>query len=142
MKHTKNSHLIIRAFCVFRGKLSNKLKTNIMHEISLCESILELLQTQATLQNYSKVKVVYLEIGKLSSIEPEALRFGFDIVMKNSIADNARLDIIEIDASAWCFNCEQIIIIEQRYDPCPLCGAVKLDIKQGEQMRIKELEVI
>lgn len=113
-----------------------------MHEMSLCQGILEILESQAKTQNYSKVKCVYLEIGKLSSIEPDALRFGFDIVMKNSLADNARLEIIEIDGKAWCFDCGQTIIIEQRYDPCPLCGSVKLQINEGEQMRIKELEVI
>lgn len=112
-----------------------------MHEMSLCEGILEVLKQHAETQHYTKVKTVWLEIGTLSSIEPDALRFSFDLVVQNSLADGAKLEIIAIDAQAWCFFCQQIIIIQQRYDVCPLCGGVSLQINDGEQMRIKELEV-
>ncbi len=52
-----------------------------MHEISLCESVLQVLEQQAPVQNYQKVKTVWLEIGILSGIDIDALRFGFDVVM-------------------------------------------------------------
>ncbi len=112
-----------------------------MHEMSLCEGILEVLQQQAQQQHYAKVKTVWLEIGKLSSVEPDALRFSFEVVMQGSLADSATLEIIEVDGQAWCLSCQQNIIIEHRYDSCPLCGAYQLQINDGEQMRIKELEV-
>ncbi len=112
-----------------------------MHEMSLCEGILDVLQQQAKQQQFVRVKTVWLEIGKLSSVEPDALRFGFDMVMQGSLAESATLEIIEVDGQAWCFACQQQIIIEHRYDGCPLCGAYQLQINDGEQMRIKELEV-
>ena len=37
-----------------------------MHEMALCESILQLVEENATTQGYSKVKKVWLEIGALS----------------------------------------------------------------------------
>jgi hydrogenase nickel incorporation protein HypA/HybF len=112
-----------------------------MHELSLCEGILDVLQQQAQQQNFSRVKTVWLEIGKLSSVEPNALRFGFDVVMKGTLAESAELEIIEVDGQAWCFQCLQNVKIAHRYDGCPLCGAYQLQVNDGDQMRIKELDV-
>jgi hydrogenase nickel incorporation protein HypA/HybF len=113
-----------------------------MHEMSLCESMLQILEQQAVEQGYTKITTVRLEIGKLSSVEPEAMRFAFEVVRRGTLAEQAKLEILEIEGKAWCVTCQQQIIITQRYDGCPLCGAYQLLISDGEQMRIKELEVI
>lgn len=112
-----------------------------MHEISLCENIRQVLEQQASLQQYQRVKTVWLEIGRLSSIDPEAIRFSFEVVMQGSIAEQARLEIIEVPGEARCMECLQTVQLQQRYDECPLCGSYRLQIHNGEQMRIKELEV-
>ncbi len=113
-----------------------------MHEMSLCEGMREILQQQAEQQNYSTVKTVFLEIGKLSNVEPDAIRFAFSVVMRGSLAENATLEIIEVAGQAWCMQCQKNVVIEHRYDGCPLCESHQLQITDGEQMRIKELDVI
>lgn len=112
-----------------------------MHEMSLCESVLEILEQQSRQQNYRKVTRVWLEIGALSSVEPDAMRFCFDAVMQGSLADNAQLEIVTVRGQAWCLQCNKNVLIEQRYDICPECGGFQLQVNDGEQMRIKELEV-
>ncbi len=56
-----------------------------MHEMSLCEGVLQVLQTEAVTQHFNKVKTVWLEIGDLSSVEPEAMLFSFSVVTRNSM---------------------------------------------------------
>lgn len=112
-----------------------------MHEISLCEGILSALEENAEKQNYTRVKTVWLEIGNLSGVEIEAMRFGFDVVMKNSLADGAKLEIIEVPGQAWCMQCSKTVAAEQRFSACPDCGSYQLQVTAGEEMRIKELEV-
>lgn len=112
-----------------------------MHEMSLCENILEIINAQADQQAFSKVDLVRLEVGPLSGVEVEALRFGFDVVMRGSVAEKARLDIICPEAAAWCASCNKTVSIVERYDPCPACGAVNLQITSGGELRIKEMEV-
>ena len=112
-----------------------------MHEMSLCENILDILEQQAREQQYHKVSTVWLEIGTLSSVEPEAMRFCFDAVMKGSLAEKAQLEIVLVQGQAWCLQCNKNVIIKQRYDACPDCDAFPLQVTNGEQMRIKELEV-
>jgi hydrogenase nickel incorporation protein HypA/HybF len=112
-----------------------------MHELSLCEGILQTLESHARGQGYRRVKTVWLEIGGLAGVEQSALRFNFDIVTRDTLADGARLEIIDIPAQAWCLPCAEVVQISQRYDACPLCGSHQLQISTGEEMKIKELEV-
>ncbi|MDD5391563.1 MAG: hydrogenase maturation nickel metallochaperone HypA [Thiothrix sp.] len=112
-----------------------------MHEMSLCEGVLQVLEDEAKRQNFTKVKSVWLEIGTMSGVEIEAMRFCFDAVVGNSLADGAKLEIIEIPAEAWCLNCAQSVAVKQRFDACPVCGSYQLQVIRGDEMRIKELEV-
>ncbi len=112
-----------------------------MHELSLCESVLQVIEQQAQAENYQTVTAVYLEIGALYGVDPEAMRFCFDSVVQGSLAANARLEIIEIAGQAWCSSCNTNVLVEQRYESCPNCGSYPLQINDGDQMRIKQLEV-
>ena len=112
-----------------------------MHEMSLCEGILQVLEDNAKEQGYSRVKTVWLEIGELSGVEIEAMRFGFDAVMRNSLADGAKLEIIRLPGQAWCMQCSKNVVVKQRFDECPDCGSYQLQVTGGDEMRIKELEV-
>ena len=113
-----------------------------MHEMSLCESILQILEEQARAKDFSSVRKVRLEIGRFSSVEPEALRFGFDVVMKGSVADGAELEIIELPGKAFCLDCVEQVEVMGRLDPCPGCGGGRLAHEGGDEMRIKDLEVV
>jgi hydrogenase nickel incorporation protein HypA/HybF len=112
-----------------------------MHEMSLCEGVMQVIEDNAKTQNFASVKAVWLEIGALSGVEVSALSFCFDVVCKGSIAHNATLHIIELPAQAWCMQCAQIITIKQRYDACPHCNGHQLQVTSGDEMRIKEMEV-
>jgi hydrogenase nickel incorporation protein HypA/HybF len=112
-----------------------------MHEMSLCEGVLQVLQTEAKKQGFNKVKAVWLEIGDLSSVEPEAMLFSFDVVTRNSLADGAKLNIINVPGDAWCMQCSKNVAVKQRFDECPECGGYQLQVIAGDEMKIKELEV-
>jgi hydrogenase nickel incorporation protein HypA/HybF len=112
-----------------------------MHEISLCEGVLQILEDHAQRQGFHQVKRVWLEIGALSGVDPGAMRFGFDAVMKGSLAEGAVLEIIELSGQAWCMPCGKSVPVQARFEPCPECGSHQLQITGGDEMRIKELEV-
>jgi len=112
-----------------------------MHEMAISESILEIIEEQAVVQRFSQVKRVWLEIGRFAGIEIDALRFTFEAVSRNSVAEGSSLEIIEIPGTAWCLECGKSVDIRQRFDPCPECGGFQLQVSGGDDMRIKELEV-
>jgi len=112
-----------------------------MHELSLCEGVIQLIEDQAREQGFSRVRTVWLEIGELAGVETEAMRFSFDAIAKGSVADAARLEIVDVPGRARCPTCNHAVTISARYDACPDCGHYPLEITAGEEMRIKELEV-
>jgi hydrogenase nickel incorporation protein HypA/HybF len=109
--------------------------------MSLCESILQIVEDEAQRQGFERVIRVRLEIGRLSGVELEAMRFGFDAVTRGSLAEGATLEIIEMPGRAWCLPCGREVEVQQRFDACPLCGSYQLQVVSGEQMQIKDLEV-
>ncbi|HHI71847.1 MAG TPA: hydrogenase maturation nickel metallochaperone HypA [Rhodobacteraceae bacterium] len=112
-----------------------------MHEMSICESILGVIEEQAAAQSFCKVRRVRLEIGPLAGVETEALRFSFDVVTRGSLAEGAALEILEPPVTAWCMPCAVPVKVGQRYDACPKCGSHQVQISGGDELRIKDMEV-
>ena len=76
-----------------------------MHEMSLAEGVLQLVEDTARRENAQRVKLVVLEIGRLSSVQPDALRFCFDAVTRGGIARDAALEIVDVPGAGWCMQC-------------------------------------
>lgn len=113
-----------------------------MHEMSLCENIREIIEDQAKADGFTTVNRVWLEVGPLSCVEPDALRFGFDVVMRGSIAEGAALEITASTEKAHCPVCQTMAIIQHRYDSCPQCGVGPMETVRGDALKISKLEVV
>lgn len=113
-----------------------------MHEMSLTEGVVRILEDQAVRHGISRVKTVWLEIGELSSVDPDSMLFCFGAIAKgNPLTAEAVLEIVRVPGTAWCMDCSESMAIGQRFDPCPKCGGHHLTVTAGDEMRIKELEV-
>jgi hydrogenase nickel incorporation protein HypA/HybF len=112
-----------------------------MHELSLCEGILQILRSEGQARAFRRVRVVRLELGPYCCASPEALEFCFQVASRQTIADGALLDIVRLPAEAWCMDCAQAVSIADRGGACPRCGGVALQTRGGDDMRIRELEV-
>ena len=113
-----------------------------MHEMSLVEGIRAAIEDAARANEFSRVTKVRLEIGRLAGVERAALEFAFDVVLRGSLAEGAALQIIDIPGQAGCFDCGKTVEIEHRLDICPECGGTRLLVQGGDEMRIKDLEVL
>ena len=111
-----------------------------MHEMALAEGVLQIVEDAARREGLRRVRTVWLEIGQLASVEPEAMRFCFDAVARDSIAAGARLEIIATAGSAWCAECAAAIALAAIGDACARCGGYQLRVTGGTEMRVKELE--
>ncbi|MBK1674539.1 hydrogenase maturation nickel metallochaperone HypA [Ectothiorhodospira shaposhnikovii] len=109
--------------------------------MSIAESLIQLLEEQALAQQFSRVRKLWLEIGPLASVDVPSLQFCFEAVSRHTLAEAAVLEIIEVPGLAWCLGCEARVDIHQRFDACPKCGSYRLQVIQGDELRVKELEV-
>ncbi|WP_139559217.1 hydrogenase maturation nickel metallochaperone HypA [Methylotetracoccus oryzae] len=112
-----------------------------MHEMSLAEGIVQLIEEAAHSEGFAKVTAVWLEIGRLAAVEPDALRFCFDAVVAGTIAEGSRLEIIDVEGSGWCMDCCEPVTLGALFGPCPQCGSHKVQATGGTEMRVKELAV-
>ncbi len=113
-----------------------------MHEMSLAEGIRSIVLDQARSHGFARVTVLRLEIGRFAGVEKPALEFAFDVVMRGSPAEGARLEMIDLPGKALCYDCMKTVEIAARLDPCPLCGGGKLIPDGGDEMRIRDMEVV
>ena len=113
-----------------------------MHEMSICQSLVGLIADEASRSQFTRVTRVRLEIGRFAGVEPRALLFGFDVTARGTIAEGASLDIIDLPGRAWCFDCNESIEIDHQAAFCPRCEGARLRVTGGEELRIKDLEVI
>ncbi|MTH46682.1 hydrogenase maturation nickel metallochaperone HypA [Intestinirhabdus alba] len=112
-----------------------------MHELSLCQSAVEIVLQQAEQHGVTRVTGVWLEIGALSCVEESAVRFSFDIVCRGTIAEGSTLHIGYRPAQAWCWDCGEAVEIERHDAPCPRCQGVSLRVDAGDSLKVKSIEV-
>ena len=112
-----------------------------MHEMSLAEGVLQVIEDAGRAQSFSRVKTVWLEIGRLAGVEIEAMQFCFDAVTRGSIADGAALVILQDAGQGWCMHCSVTVPLDSPGDACPHCGSYQVQVTGGTDMRVKELEV-
>lgn len=113
-----------------------------MHEMSLAEGIRTIVQEQARQHGFARVTRLRLEIGRFAGVEKSALAFAFDVVMRGSPAEGATLEMIDLPGQALCYDCLKAVQIDDRLAPCPLCGGGRLMPEGGNEMRIRDMEVL
>jgi hydrogenase nickel incorporation protein HypA/HybF len=111
-----------------------------MHEVSLIESIVDLVVAERQKQAFTRVRMIRLTVGALGHAEPGALRFCFDAVTGGTIADGAALEIEIVPGAGWCAVCQRTMPIEERFATCPDCDQ-PLRMVAGGELRLAELEV-
>ena len=112
-----------------------------MHEMSLMESVREIVDEAARANGASRVAAVRLRIGALAAVDPEALRFAFDVVMRGGPAEAATLEIASTPGAAWCWDCTRSVALGAGEVACPECGGHRLEITAGTEMRVHEIDL-
>ncbi|MBA4188365.1 MAG: hydrogenase maturation nickel metallochaperone HypA [Planctomycetaceae bacterium] len=108
-----------------------------MHELGITQEIVALAESRA---GGRRVRGVVVEIGKLTAVLPDAVRFCFDLCTKGTLVEGAVLTIVETLGSARCLACGSVLQLDQPFGQCP-CGCTDLDWLTGEELRITEIEI-
>lgn len=113
-----------------------------MHEVTLCKSllavVLEKIPPSATRHKISRI---YLDVGQLLSVDIHALRFAFQVVAQQTLAEQASLEIQEIQGQGHCSTCQCVADFPCYYTACPSCGNFTLEVLQGEELRVRSMEM-
>lgn len=113
-----------------------------MHEITLCQRAVEIIEQQAQRLGARRVTGVWLEIGAFSCVERSALEFCFALVCRDTCAEGCELHLTQQAAECWCHDCAQHVhLLSQRVRRCPQCSGENLRIVADDGVQIKRLEI-
>lgn len=108
-----------------------------MHEFGIVEEMIEIACERS---GGAPIRRIVLEVGELSAVMPDALRFAFELVRESTLAEGAELEIVETEGRARCEGCKGELAVRHPLDRCG-CGASELVWIAGTELRIREMEV-
>lgn len=108
-----------------------------MHELGITRSVVSIVSEHAKGQ---KVLSVTLEVGRLSGLLPESIRFCFDACIKGTPLEGARLTILEPEGRGQCTACGAEPTLSAPLGRCPACGQPSLRVVAGTELKVKEME--
>ena len=110
-----------------------------MHEVSIMMSIMDIVLKTAEKEQAASVSRISLEIGAKSGVVVDALEFAFDMVTRDTIAENAKLDIELVPLRGECLACGNLFESDE-FLICDKCGNFAKVIS-GQELNIKSIEV-
>lgn len=112
-----------------------------MHEFSIVQSLLDIIQEQAKAHGAKRVHKVELLVGVLSGVEPHLLQLAFETFKEGTIAESAQMVIHQEKLSVYCFDCEREYEKEELNAQCPQCGSLNTRMVKGQELLLKSLEL-
>ena len=112
-----------------------------MHELSIAMSIVDIADEYASKADASIVNEIEIEVGELSGVVLEALKFAMDVAVKNTILEHATCNYIRITGFSKCADCSYEFETDNLYTPCPKCQSYRQEIIRGKELRIRSLTV-
>lgn len=112
-----------------------------MHELSIAQSIIDIVNQYLPNENFHSVKSVNIKVGKFSNILVDSLEFCFDALIKDTPLQGATLKIKNIPVQIKCSKCQKISEIEPPIFLCPNCSNNSIKIISGTEMQVEDIEL-
>jgi len=112
-----------------------------MHEVSIMAEAVRMAVETAQASGAQRVTGVRLRVGILSGVVPEAMRFAWDVVSRDTIAGGAWLEIETVPAVCWCATCETEFACVDFFGECPRCHNVSGELRRGRELDIAAVEM-
>ena len=112
-----------------------------MHEMSIAQSLIDIITEEMVKNNASTLRSVRLNIGQMSAVVPDSLSFCFEVITTGTELEGARLDMDVIPLEGVCRKCEDKFQIEDYAFACPACGSTEIEVIGGQDLSIVEMEV-
>jgi hydrogenase nickel incorporation protein HypA/HybF len=112
-----------------------------MHELSLAQNILEIVEQHVPREQGQSIKSIKLKVGESSGVVPESLEFCFSAITAETDLNGALLIIERVPFMISCRKCRKTFNSELGLNMCPECGCFETEIISGTEMQIVEIEL-
>jgi hydrogenase nickel incorporation protein HypA/HybF len=109
-----------------------------VHELSIAEAVIEQITDRL---GGVRISLVRLEIGELSGVVPDAIRFCFDLAAEGTPVAGATLEILEVPGECRCRQCGASFRPADGLRLCA-CGSADVTVVAGEELKIASVGVV
>jgi hydrogenase nickel incorporation protein HypA/HybF len=111
-----------------------------MHELRIAEDLTSIVIETANGNKLSKVTRVNIIFGQMIQIVPDIFEFAFRENVRDSIAEDAELNVVVLPVKMKCSDCGSEFQIKDNIFACNFCGSTDIGITQGNELFIKSIE--
>ena len=112
-----------------------------MHELSICQSLIDLVDSEAKDKGFDTVLEIKLRLGEFSGLVPECIREFFPIAAKGTVSEGAELSIETIPAAFKCLDCGYEGAVDRKDACCPKCRSLSIRMTAGREFFVESLRV-
>ena len=108
-----------------------------VHELGLCEAIVEAIERRAGERRVDSVRV---RVGRLHHVHPEAFDQSFAMAAMGTVAEDATADLVLLPVVARCGSCEATWECDEIPIACAGCGGVEIELLGGDELLLESIE--
>ncbi len=112
-----------------------------MHELGIASSIVDAVRAEAEQRPGTRLLAVGLRVGEVSGVNPDALDFCFQSLVKGTDLEPISLEIERTARRQRCPKCDREFEVVECDPTCPQCGEFQTVLVAGDEMEIVYLEV-
>ena len=111
-----------------------------MHELTATQRILDAALAEGRARGGQPVRAVRLQLGVLSGVTEDSIRFYWDLLTPGTAAAGARLEVERLRGRVECRGCGRVSDVDDDFPMCPACAGVDLVVLAGDGCAIEAVE--
>jgi len=119
-----------------------------MHELSMAEAIVDTVLDAAEKNNATEVVEVTIEVGMLTMLNPEQLKFLLDVIVEDTLLADAEIIIEDVPVEIDCRSCDYTGLANTDGSDhylsivkCPQCDERNVEILTGKECNVKTIKI-
>jgi len=112
-----------------------------MHEMGITESILSIALEQAQQRDAQRILKIRLKIGEMTAVVDECIRFYFEILSKDTMAEGAEIEVENVPIKVKCPRCGRVRRASDYNFTCPECDVLSTEIVSGRELYLSSIEI-
>jgi len=112
-----------------------------MHEMGIANSVLDAVRAETRRFPGGHVHKVGVRIGELAGVDPDAMSFCFEALVRGTDLEPLALEIEYCQRRYQCRTCGQSYAASRDDSACPACGSLDSQFSGGDELELAYLEV-
>ncbi|KNY29678.1 hydrogenase maturation nickel metallochaperone HypA [Pseudobacteroides cellulosolvens] len=112
-----------------------------MHEYAVTKGLIAIAVEEARKAGASKITLIRLVIGDLSTVIDESVQMYFDMLSEGTVAHGSKLEFRRVSARFHCKDCGIEFEKPKIGFDCPKCGKMGMLTDSGKEFYIESMEI-